>query len=311
MDYVIETRNLTKRYGKQIAVDCLNLHVPNGKIYGLLGRNGAGKTTAMKMLLNLASPTGGSIRLFGEDTAETGANTWHRIGSMIEAPGFYENLTAAENLKILARLRGQHRKDTVENALSVVGLQSEKDRRFREFSLGMKQRLGIAAAIMHEPELLILDEPMNGLDPVGILELRKYLLRLCRERGTTILISSHVLSEVEQMADWIGVMHEGRLLEERDMQKLHEQIRQYVEFEVSDVNAAVVVLERQFHISDYAVSGEGRLKVYGAVEQRTKLNSEFVKNGIAVADISICGEKLEDYFKNLIGGGNSGGCDLL
>lgn len=311
MDYVIETRNLTKRYGKQIAADCLNLHVPNGKIYGLLGRNGAGKTTAMKMLLNLARPTGGSIRLFGEDTAETGAATWHRIGSMIEAPGFYENLTAAENLKILARLRGQHRKDTVENALSVVGLQAEKDRRFREFSLGMKQRLGIAAAIMHEPELLILDEPMNGLDPVGILELRKYLLRLCRERETTILISSHVLSEVEQIADWIGVMHEGRLLEERDMQKLHEQIRQYLEFEVSDVNAAVVVLERQFHISDYAVSGEGRLKVYGAVEQRAKLNSAFVEHGIAVADISICGGKLEDYFKNLIGGGNNGGCDLL
>lgn len=311
MDYAIETRNLTKRYGKQIAVDCLNLHVPNGKIYGLLGRNGAGKTTVMKMLLNLARPTGGSIRLFGEDTAETGANTWHRIGSMIEAPGFYENLTAAENLKLLARLRGRHRKDTVENALFVVGLQSEQDRRFREFSLGMKQRLGIAAAIMHEPELLILDEPMNGLDPVGIQELRKYLLRLCRERGTTILISSHVLSEVEQMADWIGVMHEGRLLEERNMQALREQTRQYVEFEVSDVNAAIVVLERQFHIADYAALEEGRLRVYGTVEQRAEWNSGFVENGIAVTDINICGEKLEDYFKNLIGGGNDDGCDLL
>ena len=217
-----------------------------------------------------------------------------------------------ESLELLrSKLPGRHRKDTVENALFVVGLQSEQDRRFREFSLGMKQRLGIAAAIMHEPELLILDEPMNGLDPVGIQELRKYLLRLCRERETTILISSHVLSEVEQMADWIGVMHEGRLLEERNMQALREQTRQYVEFEVSDVNAAIVVLERQFHIADYAALEEGRLRVYGTVEQRAEWNSGFVENGIAVTDINICGEKLEDYFKNLIGGGNGDGCDLL
>ena len=195
--YVIETENLTKDYHGLIAVDKLSLHVPKGKIYALLGRNGAGKTTTMKMLLNLVRPSGGSIYLFGENHSVFEKKSSHRIGSIIETPAFYENLTAGENLEILARLRGRHRKDTVEHALSVVNLDKENRKLFREYSLGMKQRLGLAAAVMHEPELLILDEPMNSLDPVGIHETRKYLLQLCREKGTTIFISSHVLNEIE------------------------------------------------------------------------------------------------------------------
>lgn len=301
-DYIIQTNNLTKKYGQLISVDCLNLHVPKGKIYGLLGRNGAGKTTTMKMLLNLVKPTSGSIILFGEDYKETGQKTYYRIGSIIETPSFYENLTARENLKILARLRGQHRKDTIENALSIVGLENENNKVFKEYSLGMKQRLGIAAAIMHEPEVLILDEPINGLDPIGIPEIRNYLLRLCKEKGTTILISSHVLSEIEQMADVIGVMHEGRLVEEIDMGKLHRQNKKYVEFEVSDVNAAVLVLERNFKMFDYSIVENKLLRVFGATDSRAEINTNFIENGITVADINVCEEKLEDYFKNLIGG---------
>lgn len=301
-DCVIETRNLTKKYGGQASVDCISLHVPRGKIYGLLGRNGAGKTTTMKMLLSLARPTSGDIFLFGKDYREASPKTYYRIGSLIEAPGFYENLTARENLKILARLRGQHRKDTVENALSIVGLEKEDKKLFRDYSLGMKQRLGIAAAVMHEPELLILDEPINGLDPIGICEIRNYLLQLCRERGTTILISSHVLNEIEQIADVIGVMQDGRLIEEIDMGRLHGRSRKYVDFEVSDVNAAALVLERRFQISDYAIAGSQLLRIYGTIDKRADINSSFVEKGIMVADINVCEEKLEDYFKNLIGG---------
>ncbi len=304
--YMIETVDLTKKYQDQFAVKQLNLHVPKGQIYGLLGRNGAGKTTTMKLLLGLVRPTGGKIHLFGEEHSRFPKQDYNRIGSMIEAPAFYENLTARENLQILARLRGQHRKDTVERALSVVGLQQEEKKQFRRFSVGMRQRLGLAAALMHEPELLILDEPMNGLDPIGIQDIRAYLLELCRNRGTTILISSHVLSEIEQLADRIGIMHKGSLLEETGLQELNQKSRRYVEFEVSDVNRAALLLEREFQISDYTVL-EGRgLRIYEKLEQRAKVNQCFVAAGIVVDHISIYGEKLEAYVKSLIGGGGIG-----
>ena len=304
--YVIETESLTKKYNAQIAVDRLNLHVPKGKIYALLGRNGAGKTTTMKMLLNLIQPSSGNLFLFGENISDFSKKNYHRIGSIIEAPAFYENLTAKENLEILARLRGRHRKDTIDHALAVVNLDKKDKKLFREYSLGMKQRLGLAAAIMHEPELLILDEPMNGLDPIGIHETRNYLLQLCKEKGTTIFISSHVLNEIEQLADVIGVINNGKLLEETNLQELYRHSRRYAEFEVSDVNKAAMVLERQFHISDYAIIDNGILRLYDRLDSRPDINSSFVKEDIAVANVSIGTGKLEDYFTELIGGDRIG-----
>ncbi len=301
-DYVIETDHLTKKYNSQVSVDSLNLHVPKGKIYGLLGRNGAGKTTTMKLLLNLVKPTSGTITLFGEEASERTQKTYYRIGSIIENPGFYENLTASENLEILAKLRGQCGKDTVRNALSVVGLEGKSNKIFKDYSLGMKQRLGIAAAIMHEPELLILDEPINGLDPIGIYEIRNYLLQLCREKGTTIFISSHVLGEIEQIADIIGVMQDGRLIEETNMNMLHRQNRKYVEFMVSDANTAAMILEHNFKISDYTITENHLLRIFGAIDSRADFNRSFVENGILVSNINVYEEKLEDYFKNLTGG---------
>ncbi len=304
--YVIETENLTKKYHNQTAVDRINLHVPKGKIYALLGRNGAGKTTTMKMLLNLVQPSDGSLYLFGETISNSSQKNYHRIGSIIEAPAFYENLTAKENLEILGRLRGWHRRDTIEHALYIVNLEKERKKLFREYSLGMKQRLGLAAAIMHEPELLILDEPMNGLDPVGIHETRKYLLQLCKEKGTTIFISSHVLNEVEQLADIIGIINQGKLLEETSLQELYRQGRRYAEFEVSDINKAALVLERKFHISDYAVIGSHILRVYEKLDSRAEINRVFVKEEITVATVSIGAGKLEDYFEKLVGGDGIG-----
>jgi len=305
-NYVIETEELSKTYNGRIVVDRLNLHVPRGQIYAFLGRNGAGKTTTMKMLLNLVQPTSGSFCLFGRRDSAFGKKDYQRIGSIIEAPAFYENLTAEENLEILARLRGRHRRDTVAHALCAVNLEKEKKKLFREYSLGMKQRLGLAAAIMHEPELLILDEPVNGLDPVGICETRKYLLRLCKEKGTTIFISSHVLNEIEQIVDVIGIIDQGKLLEETNRQEFYRRSRRYVEFQVSDVNRAALVLERKFHISDYAIIDKGILWLYDGLEKRAHINSSFVREGIAVADISVKAGKLEDYFTELVGGDDIG-----
>lgn len=304
--YVIEAENLSKDYHGQPAVDNLSLHVPEGKIYAFLGKNGAGKTTTMKMLLNLIRPSDGKIYLFGENNSVSGKKNCHRIGSVIEAPAFYENLTARENLEILARLRGRHRKDTIERALCAFNLDKEKKKLFREYSLGMKQRLGLAAAIMHEPELLILDEPVNGLDPVGIHETRKYLLQLCREKGTTIFISSHVLNEIEQLADIIGVIDKGKLLEEVSLQELYKRRRKFAEFEVSDVNKAALLLENVFHISDYAITGKHLLRLYEKIDVRADINGYFIKEGIAVAGITVDSGKLEDYFTELVGGDGIG-----
>ena len=302
MDYVMETQNLTKRYHTATVVDHVNLHVPKGKIYGLLGRNGAGKTTIMKMMLQLVRPTEGAICMFGAGYQEHMSDTYRKIGSIIETPGFYANLTGQENLEILAKLRGQIPKEAVKNALAIVGLDKEKKKPFSDYSLGMKQRLGIAAAIMHEPELLILDEPINGLDPIGISEIRQFLCELSRTKGTTIFISSHVLSEIEQIADMIGVMNEGKLVEEVNMEELHKRKRKYMVFTVSDSVKASVLLKKQYGMIDYEAKGE-RLQIYDDTVNVGEFNKSLVENGLMVTGINTCEENLEDYFSELIGGG--------
>ncbi|QVK18625.1 ABC transporter ATP-binding protein [Mycoplasmatota bacterium] len=303
MEYIIETKNLTKQYGTSTVVDNINIHVPKGKVYCLLGRNGAGKTTAMKMMLKLVQPTGGTIRLFGTDYRENSSKLFCKIGSIIETPGFYENLTAYENLQLLGCLRGQRKEDDIHSALEVVGLQNEYSKPFSNYSLGMKQRLGIAAAVMHEPELLILDEPINGLDPIGISEIRLFLLELSRKKGTTIFISSHVLSEIEQIADIVGVMHKGHLIEEVDMAELHKRKHTYIEFDVSDINAAVKLLENKYHIADYTVCNDNTIRIYECNHNHGDINRTFVENGLLVTKVNISEENLEDYFSDLIGGG--------
>jgi ABC-2 type transport system ATP-binding protein/bacitracin transport system ATP-binding protein len=301
MEFIIETNNLTKRYGTATVVDKVSLHVPKGKIYGLLGRNGAGKTTVMKMMLKLTFPTDGTVRLFGKDYKGNEAAIYSKIGSIIETPGFYGNLTGYENLHILAKLRGQLCKNAVLNALEIVGLHEEKRKVFADYSLGMKQRLGIAAAIMHDPELLILDEPINGLDPIGISEIRSFLSKLSHDNGTTIFISSHVLSEIEQIANIIGVMHEGHLIEEVDIEELHKRNQKYTQFDLSDGQAAAKILESRYHITDFTVQGN-TLKVYDFNHNIGDINRDFALNGLLVTKINASEENLEEYFSKLIGG---------
>ena len=210
--YVIETRDITKVYGEQTVVNKVNLHVQKGRIYGLLGRNGAGKTTIMKMILGLTAITSGEVDVFGKNIKGNERRIYPRIGAIIETPGFYPNLTGTENLEIFAKLRGTAQPNAVKEALDVVGLPYRDKKLFSKYSLGMKQRLGIANAILHDPELLILDEPTNGLDPIGIAEMRNFILSLSKERGKTILISSHILSEIAMLADDIGIIHGGSIV---------------------------------------------------------------------------------------------------
>lgn len=305
-DCLLQTENLTKRYGTQMAVDHVNLNVPIGKIYGLLGRNGAGKTTTLRMLMQLIQPTHGTVKIFGKVPVKNDYKIYSRIGSMIETPGFYQNLTASENLELIATLRGVHRRDAVSYALSRVGLHEETKKTVSQFSLGMKQRLGIAAAIMHEPELLILDEPINGLDPIGIQEMRLFLKSLCEEQHVSILISSHILSEVELIADKIGVIHEGRLLEELEMNELQRLSRRYIELQVSDENRSCILLEQYFQASDYEVRDEGRIRLFTHFGKQGQINRMLVENNILVSQVALGEEKLEDYFSKKIGGGGIG-----
>ena len=301
VDYIIETRNLTKRFGKQTAVNSLDMKIEKGKIYGLLGKNGAGKTTTMCMLLNLSKPTNGEIFFFGKHYKQDPYDVYSKIGSIIETPGFYENLSAFDNLKVFAKLRGDYNKEDIEKALEIVSLTHAKDKKFKNFSLGMKQRLGIAAAIMHNPEILILDEPINGLDPMGIKEIRKLLKDLSEVYGTTILISSHILSEIEAIADVIGVMDGGLLIEEVSMNQLHEKLNKHVKFEVFDIDLACKILEKLTlkENIDFSVN-ENNIHLYNHLDLRAEFNEQFVKSGIKVNEMSICEESLEEYFTKII-----------
>ncbi|WP_409200437.1 ATP-binding cassette domain-containing protein [Methanobrevibacter sp. DSM 116169] len=298
---IIETSKLTKKFGKEKGVNNLNLRIPKGKIYGLLGRNGAGKTTTMKLLLNLIEPTEGKIFLFGEYYKNNPEKIYKNIGSIIEKPGFYSNLTAYENLKILSTLRNNCENEDIVNALEFVGLYEEQEKIFKNYSLGMKQRLGIAAAIMHKPSLLILDEPINGLDPIGIHEIRKFLLKLCKEKNITIFISSHDLSEIEQIADIIGIMHDGVLIDEIDMNKLNEINRKYVEFNISNLKIASEIMNQYFNKIDFTTHDENILRIYDNFEKRGEINQQFVKKNLLVTDIFVNSESLEEYFSKLIG----------
>ncbi|SCW33965.1 bacitracin transport system ATP-binding protein [Paenibacillus tianmuensis] len=306
MSAVIKTTQLTKIYGTQKAVDNLDMNVRQGQIYGFLGQNGAGKTTTIRMLLGLIKPTHGEIEIFGETLFKHQKEILRRIGSIVEFSGFYENLTARENLLINAKLMGVHKRNTMDEALEIVGLHQETKKLVGSYSLGMKQRLGIARAILHHPELLILDEPTNGLDPVGIKEIRRLIKSLAEERKITILVSSHILSEVEQLADQIGVVHQGKLLEEISFEELRKRNRKYLEFQVSDDNKAAMLLEKHFGITDYEVHGERVIRVYSHIGEQGKLNRMLVEHGIEVTKMTMSVDRLEDYFIKLIGGGTIG-----
>ncbi|ACL69231.1 ABC transporter ATP-binding protein [Halothermothrix orenii] len=302
METIIETKNLSKHFGTEKAVDRINITVKKGDIYGFLGRNGAGKTTTIRMLLGLIKPTGGQIKIFGQNLYTNRSRILKRIGSTIEFSGFYSNLSAVDNLRINAALIGVQKKEAIAEALEIVGLYDERNKKVGSFSLGMKQRLGIARAILHDPELLILDEPTNGLDPVGIKEIRKLIKTLAEQKNITIFMSSHILSEVQQLATTIGIIHEGRLMEEINFSELRKRNRKYLELKVSDDAKTAMLMEREFDITDYEIYPERVVRVYSCLELAGKINTCLVKNGIEVSRIRLSEDNLEDYFVKITGG---------
>ena len=301
-DCIIETRGLTKRYGDQVSVSNLDLHVQMGRIYGLLGRNGAGKTTTMKMLLGLTAPTSGTVSLFGQPLKGNETRILPRIGSLIESPGFYPNLTGTENLQIFARLRGLKSPNYIKSALELVNLPYRDKKRYAQYSLGMKQRLAIALAVMHDPELLILDEPINGLDPIGIAEVRDFIRALCEERGKTILISSHILSEIALLADDIGIIDHGVLLEEESLVELEQKNGKVLRFTVSNATVAAQLLQKEMGVRDVAVGNARELTVRDLRLDTGAAVRRFVEAGLVVSDAHLYEDTLEDYFKRITGG---------
>ena len=299
MEYILKTYKLTKEFKNFSAVKNLNMNIKQGDIYGFLGENGAGKTTTIRMIMGLMKVTSGEIELFSEKDSKQNRNLLQRIGSMIEYPGFYPNLTAGENLEIHRRMMGMQDKNCIIESLKITGIQDVKDKKVKEFSLGMKQRLGIARAMLHHPEFLILDEPTNGLDPSGIKETRELILDLCKTQGITFLISSHILSEIQQMATKIGIIHKGKLLEEIEYEELQRRNRHYINIKVNDDKKASFILEQKLNIKDFVIWEKNNLRVYENLQHASKINNILVSNDICVDELCVKVDSLEDYFLRL------------
>ena len=297
---VLKTYNITKKYGEQLAVDNVNMTIKKGDIYGFIGQNGAGKTTLIRLITGLIHKSGGEIELLGANEENELNKARTMVGSLIESPSFYTNMTARENLEVSRLVRNIPGKKCIDEVLELVGLKDVEKKKVKNFSLGMRQRLGIANALMGNPKLLILDEPINGLDPMGIVEIRELLKKINKEM--TILISSHILSELSELATTYGIISNGKLIEEITAKQLSEKCRQYIDLKVDDTARAVILLERELGISDYEVLEDSNIKVFSNLDNVGEVNSLLSRSGIIVESISVKGENLEEYFMNKVGG---------
>lgn len=301
-EVVLKTYNITKKYGEQLAVDNVNMTIKKGDIYGFIGQNGAGKTTLIRLITGLIHKSGGEIELLGANEENELNKARTMVGSLIETPSFYTNMTARENLEVSRLVRNIPGKKCIDEVLELVGLKDVEKKKVKNFSLGMRQRLGIANALMGNPKLLILDEPINGLDPMGIVEIRELLKKINKEKDMTILISSHILSELSELATTYGIISNGKLIEEITAKQLSEKCRQYIDLKVDDTARAVILLERELGISDYEVLEDSNIKVFSNLDNVGEVNSLLSRSGIIVDSISVKGENLEEYFMNKVGG---------
>lgn len=299
---VLATRNISKKYGNKLAVDNVTMTVKKGDIYGLVGKNGAGKTTLIRMALSLTSPTDGDFELFNANNEADRIKAHTRVGCIVETPVFYPYLTAKQNLEYYRIQRGIVDKNCVDEALNLVGLSDTGKKKFKGFSLGMKQRLGLALAIMGSPDFLVLDEPINGLDPMGIKEIRDLLLKLNRIKNTTILISSHILGELSQLATCYGFINEGKLIQEISAQELEENCKHCLALKVDDAECAAAILEEKLECKDYEVLNNNLIKVYAYLDEPHVVNKALLNAGVIVSSFERVGSSLEEYFLELIGG---------
>lgn len=302
-EYVLKTENLTKTYGKKKVVNAVSMNVKKGDIYGLIGKNGAGKTTFMRMIAGLAAPTAGKMELFGSTEVELQRK---RIGTLIEETGVYPNMTAEENLEIVRRSLGITEKEIVKDMLTFVGLAEAGRKKVKNFSMGMKQRLGIAVSLLRNPDFLILDEPINGLDPAGIKEIRDLLLKLNRERQITILISSHILGELSKIATRYGIIRDGSLIEEFSAKELEERCKRCQKIVVDDVVLASNILEEKCGIYNYDILEHNVIRIFENLEEVADVNRALVTGGVALKESYLAGQDLEGYFMDLLGDASNG-----
>lgn len=300
MKYILETRNLTKKYGMQYAARDINIHLEKGEIYGIVGRNGAGKTTILKMISGLSLPTQGEYCIFEKKVASNDIMR-SRIGCLIENPGIYPNMTAAQNLKLKCLALGVVNLKVIPELLQKVGLDSAKNKKVGKFSLGMKQRLGIAMALVGNPDIVVLDEPINGLDPQGIVEVRETIEKLNKENGITFIISSHLLEELSKVASKYGIISNGELLQEFTMQELEEKCAKRIELHVNDIQSAVAGLE-SMGITQYSVVDNKHIHIFEYLDRTGEITMTLSKKGIEVIEIVIKNETLEDFYLHMTGG---------
>mgnify|MGYP000117909487 CR=1 FL=1 len=301
MDSVITASGLMKRYRGKTVVDHVSLAVGRGEIYGLIGLNGAGKTTTLRMLLGMIKPSGGTARVLGVQPSAGVPSLWKRVGYLVEAPHAYPELTVRENLEVFRRLRRVADRYAVERSIERLGLTPYADRPARTLSLGNARRLGLAKALLHEPEVLILDEPANGLDPAGVVEVRRLLLRLAREQGVTVFMSSHILSEVARLATRVGVIHQGRLLEELNAEELGRRRHRWLVVDARDRRAARAILAGAGFAVDAAGGGVIKLVDERAVARPDHVARLLVEAGVPPTRLSVEQEDLETYFLRLVG----------
>lgn len=299
-ELLLQTQGLTKQFGHYKAVDQIDIHIKKGAIYGFIGRNGAGKTTFLRMLSGLSAPTRGKVEMFGCSGKEL-KQIRSRVGCLIEAPGLYGNMTAYDNLKIKCKFFGIKKSGYIEDILKTVGLNGAGKKKAKYFSLGMKQRLGIGLALVGEPDLLVLDEPINGLDPQGIAEVRDTILTLQKQRNMTIIISSHILEELSKIATDYGIIHNGSLLQELTREELMERCSERIEVTLDHPKEAVPVLD-SMGFQNYRVVDREHIYIFERLNDSARLNMALAKAGIAVRGMSITSEELETYFLNLTGG---------
>lgn len=300
-EIICQTTELCKNYKNFHVLQNVHFSIRRGEIYGLVGENGAGKSTLMRILTGLAFQSSGVVTLFGK--TEHLQRERAKIGCTIEMPALYKDMTAEQNLEIQRVQRGIPDKKCILQTLELVGLDHTKKKRVNDFSLGMKQRLALAIALLGEPEFLILDEPVNGLDPTGIIELRELLKKLARENHVSILISSHILSELNQLATCYGFLHQGRLLKQITAKELNEECRRHIKLKTDDTKRTAAILEEQLNIKNFSVYPDNFIRIYEKLDETHTISKTLSANDIVVEEMSIQGEELETYFENLIGGG--------
>ena len=301
MDYAIETNDLSKNYGDVIAVNRVNLRVKRGEIYGFLGLNGAGKTTTIRALLGMIRPSEGNVKVLGQVLGPGGRGPWAQVGHLVESPSAYPDLSVRENLDIARRLQGIQNPKTVNETMEKLSIASYADRKAGTLSSGNFQRLGLARALLHKPELLILDEPANGLDPAGLIEIRELLKSLAQEKGVTVLMSSHILTEVDRLATRIGIIHKGWLIEELDTDKLEKLRSKHLEVQARNLESAFISLQSAGY--EPVLEGETILiENPQAIEHPDAIAKILVNAGTPPTHLAVKQQNLEEHFMKLTGG---------